>query len=179
MVSSSSTTRKSALWIKPDLFKMWIKTALGYASPRRASPSFRHPLHHSLLLVRQARIHPMPHWHAHGSTQYTNLASDPAGYDMQHARGGVKNHALHVGASDHIPVRLQWRYAKRYCHDRSPADQENRWHRRLRAVPPQLERLSRLASWVRQTKRHHRRPRPVPLAASRPRCCDLKLAVAI
>ena len=39
----------------------------------------------------------------HGSTQYTNLASDPAGYDMQHARGGIKKHALYVGASDHIP----------------------------------------------------------------------------
>ena len=39
----------------------------------------------------------------HGSTAYTNLASDPAGYDMQHARGGVKKHALYVGASDHIP----------------------------------------------------------------------------
>ena len=39
----------------------------------------------------------------HGSTQYTNLASDLAGYDMQHARGGVKKHALYVGASDHIP----------------------------------------------------------------------------
>ena len=39
----------------------------------------------------------------HGSTQYTSLASDPAGYDMQHARGGLKKHALYVGASDHIP----------------------------------------------------------------------------
>jgi hypothetical protein len=50
---------KSALWIKPDLFKMWIKTALGHASLR--CPACQSVAPHHSLLVRQARIHPLPH----------------------------------------------------------------------------------------------------------------------
>lgn len=39
----------------------------------------------------------------HGSLQYPKLASDPAGFDMQHSSNGIKGHALYVGASDHVP----------------------------------------------------------------------------
>ena len=69
---------QSCLWVKPDYFRLWLRIG--------KDRGYRH-----------VRIG------LHGSSHYSSLSKDPAGYDMGHSRGGVKKWALYAGMSDHVP----------------------------------------------------------------------------
>eukprot|EP00966_Prymnesium_polylepis_P163488 3778938-Prymnesium_polylepis.1 len=59
---------QSCLWVKPDYFRLCLRIG--------KDRGYRH-----------VRIG------LHGSSKYSSLSKDPAGYDMGHSRGGVKKWA--------------------------------------------------------------------------------------